>query len=283
MNQKPTANTKILVAGFGALGKAMVNQAPSCNWISLNRAPDSETQNHIQADLLNIHELKNLPDVDYVIFTATPSQRSELEYKRTYVEAFGNLLERLPDSVIRVFFVSSTSVFGQNSGQVVNEHSDTLPAGFSGKAIIEGEKLLREYDFPYTIVRFGGIYGPGREMLIRQVLSGVDVQAAPPILTNRIHEYDCAAILLHLVGLDQSGNTIEPLYIAVDSNGADKLSVYQFIAKQLSRPENVHLIEQSSTVKGKRCLNKKLLNTGYTFHYPDYQSGYSQVIRERYV
>ncbi len=48
---------------------------------------------------------------------------------------------------------------------------------------------------PPTVVRFGGIYGPGRNYFLNQVVTGKILRSSEPIYTNRIHLEDCAAVL----------------------------------------------------------------------------------------
>ncbi|MBD1389601.1 NAD(P)H-binding protein [Neiella sp. HB171785] len=280
-NQVPDAQCRILITGFGAIGRTMCQQAPNAQLISLSRADDSVAKQHIQADLLDPQTLQNLPDIDYVIFTATPDCRTETAYKDTYNKALANLLDALSRQQIKRFlFVSSTSVYGQNGGEVVNEQSATDAASFSGQIIRRGEQLLREHAVHSTIVRFGGIYGNGRSMMIRHVKAGVEVANQPAPLTNRIHEEDCAGLLLHLIALDWRGESLAPCYVAVDDDGADKATVYQFIAEQLNQPDLVNLLPQTPSNLGKRCDNSKMRATGYQLKYPDYRSGYQQMLKQ---
>ncbi|GGA70618.1 NAD(P)-dependent oxidoreductase [Neiella marina] len=278
-NQVPDPQCRILIAGFGAIGKTMCRQAPQSSLISLSRAQNSLAKQHIQADLLHPETLLQIPAIDYVVFTATPDCRTESAYEATYNRALANLLASLSrHQVKRIFFVSSTSVYGQHNGERVDEDSETEATSFSGKIIRQGEQILAHHPIPSTIVRFGGIYGNGRSMLIRHVKAGVDVANKPAPLTNRIHEEDCAGLLLHLIAMDYSGKSLEPCYVAVDNNGADKAAVYQFIAEQMNQPELVNLLPTAPSNLGKRCDNSKMLSTGYQLSYPDYRSGYQQMV-----
>ncbi|MBW8191522.1 NAD-dependent epimerase/dehydratase family protein [Neiella marina] len=278
-NQIPGASAKILIAGFGALGRNMLKQAPHANITSLNRASNSPAPHHIQADLLKPETLLDLPQFDYVVFTATPDERTESAYKTTYVEATNNLLFALSKQAVkRFYFVSSTSVYGQHQGETVDEVSDTAATSFSGKAIRRGEELVNENAIPSTLIRFGGIYGNGRSMLIRHVKAGVDVANQPAPITNRIHEDDCAGLLLHLVAIAQQGTDLAPCYVAVDDDGSNKAAVYQFIAEQLNCPQQVNLLPERPSNLGKRCNNQLMKKTGYQLLYPSYRSGYLHMI-----
>lgn len=280
-NQLPSSKTRILVAGYGALGKAMLKQAPHCRWFSINRSHQSGAAVHIRADLLDeSHYLPKEP-IDFIIYTATPGQRTPEAYRKTYIEGLQRLLIQLKGRTLKRFiFVSSTSVYGQNQGEQIDESSPAEGAHFSGEMIAEGECLLAESGVDYTIVRFGGIYGPGREALLRMVKRGVQLVNNPAPFTNRIHEDDCAGVLLHLMAQAQVG-AVESIYNAVDDDGADKAQVYQFIEQQLGLTGRVELLSQRPDDLGKRCINLRLKQTGYQFIYPSYREGYGELIRMR--
>src|SRR5690606_11407734 len=152
---------------------------------------------------------------DAVILTLTPAEHSAESYERAYVETLRSLIpvwqERPPGLVL---FVSSTSVYHQESGEWVDETSPTCPDHFSGKTLLKAESLLLETDLPVCIVRFGGIYGPGRDLLLRQVRAG---NGGSPHFTNRIHVQDCAGVLAHLLRCHFSGKPLAPVYLACDS------------------------------------------------------------------
>lgn len=279
-NQKPSSTARILVAGYGAIGRQMVTQAPKCQWVSLNRSTDSNIKHHLSADLLDLNLSFPQQCPDFLVYTATPDHRVEEAYQKTYVEGLKSLLNWAKGKPIRhIFFVSSTSVYGQNQGEVVDEGSPAFGASFSGKAIAQGETLLKDAGFNYSVVRFGGIYGNGREMLLRHVKKGVEVPKSPAPLTNRIHESDCAGVLLHLMALAEQGESLESVYVGVDDDGSNKAEVYQFIEQELGLANRVSLIDERPANLGKRCLNNRLKGTGYQFIYPSFREGYGELIR----
>ncbi|MES2276304.1 MAG: SDR family oxidoreductase [Bacteroidota bacterium] len=61
-----------------------------------------------------------------------------------------------------VIYTSSTGVYGENQG-AVNELTDPVPDDLSGKLLLEAETLFQsQTNFLTTIIRFGGLVGPGR-------------------------------------------------------------------------------------------------------------------------
>ena len=63
----------------------------------------------------------------------------------------------------KLIFISSTSVYGE-PGMRVNESTQPTPITMASKLLLQAEKLLQaQPSFNTTIIRFGGLVGPGRE------------------------------------------------------------------------------------------------------------------------
>jgi nucleoside-diphosphate-sugar epimerase len=188
-------------------------------------------------------------------------------------------LIRQQQSPRRVLFTSSTAVHAQSAGEWVDETSPTEPRHFSGRRVLEGEKLLLNGPFPATVIRFGGIYGPGRTSLIERVRQGVATcRDGPPLYTNRIHRDDCAGALQHLMTLPEP----DSLYIGVDHEPADQCDILRWLAVQIGAPPPCVEVASGAETRrhrtNKRCGNAKLLRSGYVFRYPTFREGYTALL-----
>jgi len=237
----------------------------------------------IEADLCIPSTLRELPpQLDFVFFAAAPGGRDDALYRSLYVEGLRNLAAALAEQKQepkRIFFTSSTSVYGQRAGEWVDETSPAEPPGFAGRRLLEAEALLHESPFPATVVRFGGIYGPRRTSLIERVRTGrVLTQADPPRYTNRIHRDDCAGALRHLMSLPEP----QALYLGVDCDPAPEADVTRWLAGVLGAPPPRTGAPDDSGELGrsgnKRCRNQRLLASGYEFEYPSFREGYAAVL-----
>ena len=218
----------------------------------------------------------------YVVVTLTPAAFNDEGYRTVYVEGIANLLQALAGqaSLKRLLFVSSTSVYHQTDGQWVDEESATLPESFSGKRLLEAEQLLAESAIATTVVRFAGIYGPGRRRLIEQVKARQGCAETPALYTNRIHRDDCVGILAHLINCDRSGKLMADCYIGVDSEPVTMWQLKNWLAQQMNIAPAA-LIKKSATRRNsKRCSNRRLLATGYQLQYAGYQQGYGALLAE---
>lgn len=272
--------SRVLIAGCGDVGNAlghMLAQRSDTVWgLRRNTAALAQVIRPIKADLTDPSTLDVLPkDLDAVVYAAAANGYRETAYRQIYVDGLNNLLRALKHSgqKPRFLFVSSTSVYGQHHGEWVDEDSTTSPTGFSGRLMLEGEALVHAYPGEALVVRFGGIYGPGRNRLIETVRTGSGCQDEPPLYTNRIHRDDCAGVLMHLLDL----NSPQRIYVGVDSHPAPQCEVMLWLSERLgvSAPNRQR---RSDADSGKRCSNKLLLASGYSFHYPSYREGYEAVI-----
>lgn len=215
---------------------------------------------------------------DIVVVTLSPSGFSEIDYRETYLQGARSLVKAIELAANKprlLIWVSSTSVYGQSNGKWVDENSETQPDQFSGRILLQAEQLVRDASVPSVCVRFSGIYGPGRERLIRQVLNGEGRPAQPEQWSNRIHVDDCAGVLAHLIRRCRNGQELQPVYIASDCEPVTQHDLRVWLAEQLGVA-----ITQEKAVEGpnRRCDNAQLLKSGYRFRYPGYREGYASLI-----
>lgn len=281
----------VLIVGCGDVGNQLalrlINDFDFSVW-GLKRTTSTllDGIKPIKADVTIPETLLNLPKpLEYVIFCAASRGFSDQAYQQVYVEGLSNLLKALSEQRISpkcVFFTSSTSVYHQCDGEWVDETTPTKPTGFSGKRLLEAETLLTNSNFNSCIVRFSGIYGPGRTRLIKQIqdLKGVDEE--PPLWTNRIHRDDCAGALSHLINRNRQGFRLAPLYIASDHEPALMWDLQWWLAEQLAVVDLEVDYDSDVPRRGnKRCSSKLLVDSGYQFIYKTYKEGYSELLAEQ--
>lgn len=276
---------KILLAGCGDIGQRVADRfADEHQCFGLRRNPEQLPVfiNPLKADLTNSEELVGIfsQDFDVVIATLTPGARTEEAYQKAYVDTATALVSSINNAEYQpkiVIWISSTSVYGDSTNQWLDEESPVNPASFSARALKKAEDIMTAVSCDLTIVRFSGIYGPGRLALLSSVKSGVGRPAQPEQWSNRIHSDDCAGFLAHLVSRHQSGEKLEKLYVGTDCEPATQHDVRKWLAGKL----NVILTEEtkSSRAGTQRYTNKKLLQSGYQLKYPGYREGYVSVIK----
>ena len=103
---------------------------------------------------------------------------------------------------------------------------------------------------------------------------GAEVQRDPAYWTNRIHRDDAARLIVHLLRC-RSGKT---LFVGVDHRPVPMWEVCCWLARQLEAPDPVAV---SGNAGNKRISNARVLDAGFEFRFPDYRSGYGQIIAAR--
>ncbi|SEO60178.1 SDR family oxidoreductase [Aquisalimonas asiatica] len=274
----------VLIAGCGDLGGGVGERlaAEGHSVWGLRRRPElvPAAITPVAGDFSRPDGLPELPpDLDTVYFIATPGRFEDEAYRLAFVEGMRNLLAQLDaqaQSPRRIIMVTSTAVYGVTDGSWVDEDTPTEPDGFSGKRLLEAETLLRSSRHPAVILRFGGIYGPGRTRMLKKVRNGDPVVAEPPQYTNRIHRDDCVGALLHAFTLADPA----PVYLGVDSTPCTQVELVDWLAERLGLPPCPRTEGSAGGVRSsnKRCRNQRLLDSGYRFLYPDYRSGYEAML-----
>ncbi|WP_432745431.1 SDR family oxidoreductase [Methylobacter sp. G7] len=272
---------KILIVGCGAIGSELgrVLSAQGHDVTGLKRKPPLSAPgliNYATADISSAADLSDL-DTDFTqaFFIVSPDGRNEQSYRAVYQTGLGNLLAKLPKT--QWLMVSSTSVYGQIQGEWVDEDSVAQPENITSRLIRQAEQTLMDFNPANIVVRFSGIYGPGREYLLRQAMQTPAIQQSPPYFTNRIHQQDCVGVLSFLLEQRLAGNALAQCYLASDDDPAPTWDVMTWLADQLHclRPT----AKAADAGMNKRCSNARLKALGYQFHYPSYKDGYLELVK----
>lgn len=276
---------KILLAGCGDIGQRVVTKlAPSYQCFGLRRSAFvfSDQITSIVGDLTDQNRMRVVFEekFDIVVATLTPSSRSEGAYKKAYVETSEALTAVINQAIYQpklVIWISSTSVFGESASGWIDESSPARPTSFSGQALLNAEHNIGELRCKHIVLRFSGIYGPGRRRLISEVERGIGRPAKPEYWTNRIHSEDCAGIIAYLIDACLADSPLESLYIATDCQPVTQHNLRKWLATKI----DVRLTEQPAKRGLTRCLsNKRLIQTGYQFLFPTYQEGYQSLLKD---
>lgn len=265
---------RTLLVGSGALGARLGRRilADGGEVTAIRRHADGLPEGFavIEADLRRPLAAA-LPIVDSVVITLPPGDADAGD--PLYPPALANLAAALPARPARVVFVSSTRVFEGRPGPTpLTEADDPAPASARAEALVEGERLAAEL-LGAVVVRPSGIYGPGRESLIRRVIAGAPVDRTRR--TNRIHEDD----LVRLLHVMLRAETPPALVHAVDEEPALMGDVVDHVAAALGVPAPPAVADGSGggTVLDGRLMRELL---GELVH-PTFRSGYDAMVAAR--
>lgn len=266
----------ILIVGCGDIGSRLAQKLAQAGHFVYGLRRSAHTLagvTMLQADVSQPFTL-DIPAPDYVYIILTPDRSDAENYQRTYLDSLLHIRQALqPHAVKQVFFVSSTSVYGQDTGEWVDETSPTEPEGFNGQTLVQAEQLCQQY-WSATAVRCGGIYGEGRLRLLRWVKESKPVTTGQ--WTNRVHVQDVVGVLAFLFEQHQRGQSLRDCYIAVDDCPVLQEDVLDWLAEQMQLPEVPKV--QGESYSNKRLSNKRLKELGYRFLYSGFREGYREVL-----
>lgn len=282
----------ILIVGAGYLGQQIAREAAAAGWtvVGVRRNPPrDDSMRWLAADVLSPQDFRSALSecglqFDAVVYCVSAGASSVDAYHDAYRHGLENVIAALPETC-RLIFVSSTGVYPEDDGQWVDEFHEIDSGALPGaqRAISQGESLVMAR--PDSIVlRFSGIYGPGRTRMVTMAMNAHDPLLVSEIAyTNRIHVEDGARAVVHCIGLDRPAR----VYCVSDSDPAPQHEIIVWLRKamDLKIPRVAFIGHDGTGVSAnqlpetnKRVRNTLLVSTGFVFKYPSYREGYASVI-----
>lgn len=228
-----------LILGCGYLGKRVARR-----WLARGQrvcavtretataaALRGERIEPIVGDVLLPVTLRRLPQAATVLYAIGFDRASGASMRQVYVDGLASVLDHLPRPE-RFIYVSSSSVYGQTDGGWVDEDSPTEPLEESGRIVLDAERLLRDRLPEAGILRFSGIYGPGRLLRRKTLEAGEPIVGDPDKWLNLIHVEDGADAVLAAEEHAQPGRT----YNICDDTPVRRRDFYVELAKRLHAP-----------------------------------------------
>ncbi|PJJ84878.1 SDR family oxidoreductase [Mucilaginibacter auburnensis] len=214
-----------------ALGIALLNSSydvkgstTSADKIDILRAEG------IKPYLIDLSHEKQVIDNDFfacdVLWICIPP-RARAGKGAEYLLQINQLIPLIKQNQIKhVVLISSTGVYGDNNA-TVNELNHPEPDSEAGKILLEAEQLLSaETAFTTTIIRFGGLFGPGRDPG-RFFAGKTDIpNGDAPV--NMIDLTDCIGVSLSLLEKKAFGN----IFNAVSPQHPTRAEFYTQAAKR---------------------------------------------------
>jgi nucleoside-diphosphate-sugar epimerase len=221
----------------------------------------------VLCDVLDPGTLIHLPIIDSVVHSVGLDRAAGVSMRRVYVDGLSNVLDALPTQP-RFVHISSTSVYGQASGEEVDEDAATAPTEESGAVVLEAERLLRQRRPDAVILRFAGIYGPGR--LLRRAAAlraGEAIATNPEGWLNLVHVEDGARIAVEAEESAAPGT----VFNVSDGRPVWRRDFYTRLAELLGAPAPRFTAWQERI--NRRIVSKHLRSLGVELRFPSYLEG----------
>ncbi len=210
-------------------------------------------------DVLDPESLRKLPVVKTVLY-AVGFDRTGAASKRTvYVDGLSNVLREVGSTCERFLYVSSTSVYGQDAGERVDETSPTNPTDESGCICRDAETVVWQAKSTANVLRLAGIYGPGRLLArVEQLRRGERLTGNPEAWLNLIHVDDAVRAVLAAETRGVPGMT----YLVCDDRPLHRREYYAALAEKVGAPppqfQELAANAPEHQRLNKRCVNRRL-------------------------
>jgi len=286
---------RVLIVGCGyvglPLGKELARQGHTVFGLRRSALAEAELQaagiTPLHADITRPETLAKLPrDFDWVVNCTASGGGGADDYRKIYLEGNRNLVAWLAGLLLKKFiYTSSTSVYGQNDGSVVNEKSLVAPDAETSKVLAETETFLLEAAaqkrFPAVILRVAGIYGPGRGHSFKSFLRGdARIEGDGARWLNMIHREDLIGVIIAALRDAPPGE----IFNAVDNEPVSQRDFFGWLAAELKRPLPPAVPADAEAWRKRGVTNKRVSNAKlraelkYAFRFPDFRAGYAAEI-----
>lgn len=268
-----------LIIGQGSIGKEVTKQISRHHHVvGLSRTTKcyDGVMNavHWQMDALDLKPT-DLQDFTHIAVIVTPSAITDRikAYQDSYL-AICQHLAGMSGALVnlrRILFVSSTSVYSEQSGELVDEHTMPNPLSPTAKVLLEAENaIVHAFTDQAVIVRPSGIYGIDRLRMIRSAQSAHDEGVPRCHHTNRIMDTDLVAVLVRILLCDVP----KPLYLATDHCPASSYDVLRYLCgkMQILPPKVI-----DEPVSGKQIISNLPKDW---LEFDDYQKGYAFILQK---
>jgi nucleoside-diphosphate-sugar epimerase len=252
---------KILVIGAGYIGLALMSEWSAATFdattTTKERLPELEAIcNHVHLIEESRDIGKWINDYDAAVIAVAPKKGAS--YEEAYLKTAKAVAEGCTTS-IPIVYISSTSVYGEQEGEWVDETTPCNPMTPQSKTLLEAEKaLLQSEIFQPVILRASGIYGPGRTLEKRiRYFSGREMEhAGQP--TNHIHRDDLVRAIIFSI---EKG--LEGIYNLAEENHPTRGELYNALCEEAGAPLPIWTSKTSG--KKAKVSSNKIQEAGFQF------------------
>ncbi len=234
----------------------------------------------VLVDVLRPESLDQFPDVDRVFYAVGFDRSAGDSMREVYVDGLRNVLDRLPGSVRRLVYASSTGVYGQSGGEWVDEDSPTEPVHESGRVVLDAEGVVRDWagrrGASAVVLRFAGLYGPGRVVRRAMLERGEPIPGDPEKFLNMIQIDDAA----RAAAASLDAENPDPIYLVADDRPVSRREYYSVAARLIGAPEpRFQPLAPGGAEAARDATNKRIGNRrmrerlGIVPDYPDITTG----------
>ncbi len=276
------------IVGCGYLGRRVAGRllSPRHHVAGTTRSPAKAEQLRrlgivpIVADVTQPETLSGLPHATRIVYAVGFDSSAPYARSRLHGQGLRDFLAAVPIPPQKFLFVSSTSVYGDCQGALVDEDSPCHPQTESGQVLLQAERELLAGPLAdrVVILRLAGLYGPGRIPRVIDSREGADERCI-----NLIHVEDAATAVC--LALDQEKPT--GCYTVSDNHPVSRLELRHLVLQYFGNPPGLRDTRISNAARhrprglgDKRiCSDRIRHNLGFRCAYPTCASGLAAIAR----
>ena len=276
--------------GFTARAIAQVMMSRGMKVTGTSRSPEGvERLAALGFDSVRFHPQEGIvakipTTTTHLLLSASPAQEGD-----PVLATSRDLISKLPN-LKWIGYLSTIGVYGNYDGAWIDETAVVRPRSKRATARVEAEKewlaFAEALGKPVNIFRLAGIYGPGRNPLLK-LLEGKSRRIDKPgQVFNRIHTVDIASV----VSAAMERPDMQSIYNVCDDEPAAPQEVVAFAASLLGvEPPELVSFEEADLSPMARSFyadNKRVQNTrikellGAPLRFPTYREGLRAIAEE---
>lgn len=275
-----------LIVGCGYLGRrvAALRRATGRTVYGTTRTPAGAAELAalgIEPVVADVLDLASLPAAEEVVYCVGYDRGAGASMRSVYVDGLAAVLDRLAGHCERLVYASSTGVYGRDDGGWVDEAEPPRPTSESGRACLEAEGLIAGARIRATILRFSGLYGPGRVVRRAAIERGEPIAGDPDRWLNLVHIDDAATAVALALDAEATG----PLYLVSDRRPVPRGEYYRAVARLVGGPEPRFVAPAPGSPEAAREGSNKRVDArkirqelGLSLAYPDIDAGLPQAL-----
>ncbi len=280
-----------LIMGCGYLGQVLGQQLASRGERVIGTVRSAERAAKLAeigieariADVLKPESLANLPETERTVYCVGFDRSSGASMRSVYVQGLRSFLAHRGTVPGKLIYVSSTGVYGQTDGSWVTEDSPTEPTHESGRVCLDAEREALAGDRDSVILRFAGLYGPGRIVRRESLLRNAPIVGDPAKFLNLVHIEDAARAIAVALENPQSNGC----YLVSDARPVTRKEYYELAAECLGAPPprfeapSPDSAEAQRDASNKRVSNRRIRQElGLELKYPEIRLGLPAALAE---
>ena len=238
---------KIVIFGCGYVGGKLADKCIELGWdvtaltrnIGTAKILESKGVETITGQLQTQEWYTQInPEQDYIVDCVGAAEPSTEGYEHSYFLGMQSIIEWIEKYQVHcrsMLFTSSTSVYPQADGSLVDENSDHFGVSERGQILLNSEKLCLDVESSRVeksfVLRFAGLYGPERHLLLNHVEEGKTIKGSGHRILNLLHQTDAVSSIMTC--LQSSVVPSSSIFNVSDNQCASRMEIVEWMSNRL--------------------------------------------------